>query len=149
MPALPPSIRRRLSEAISVDAPPSDARRSRPLPGESVRRFLATTQDVRFERFLDTLGQGSDHTLDFMHLLLPHRPWHYLPDGRRYLSPRSYRAGIFGAWPRDRRVVQIGRQRHLLQTALVDRMLGRLVLRLKKQRRLRPLARSSSRPTTG
>ena len=26
---------------------------------ESVRRFLATTQDVRFERFLDTLGDGS------------------------------------------------------------------------------------------
>ncbi len=133
VPSLPPSIRGRLSKAISVDEPPRDASRSRRVAPDSVRRFLSTTQDVRFERFLDTLGQGSHHTLDFMHLLLPHRPWHYLPDGRRYLSPRSYRAGLVGAWSRDRRVVQIGRQRHQLQAAMVDRMLRRLVLHLKER----------------
>ena len=132
VPALPPSLRRRVSDAISVEGPPEDARRSRPFPDESVRRFLATTQDVRFERFLDTLGDGRARTLDFMHLILPHRPWRYLPDGRRYYSPRSYRAGAFGRWPRDRRVVEIAWQRHLLQTALVDRMLARLVRRLKE-----------------
>ena len=62
--------------------------------------------------------------------MLPHRPWRYLPDGRRYESPRPYRDGLFGRWPRDGRIVEIAWQRHLLQTALVDRMLTRLVARL-------------------
>lgn len=130
VPALPPGVRRRLAKAISADGPPAEARRAQRF-GESVRRFVATTQDVRFARFLDTLGDGTRPTLNYLHLVLPHRPWRYLPDGRRYESPRPYRDGLFGRWPRDRRIVEIAWQRHLLQTSLVDRMLTRFVSRLK------------------
>lgn len=130
VPALPPGVRGRLAKAISADGPPAEARRAQRF-GESVRRFVATTQDVRFARFLDTLGDGTRPTLNYLHLVLPHRPWRYLPDGRRYESPRPYRDGLFGRWPRDRRIVEIAWQRHLLQTSLVDRMLTRFVSRLK------------------
>ena len=102
VPALPPGLRRRLGDAISPEGPPPGADRLEDAGGESVRRFLSTTQDVRFARFLDALGTGGRPALDYLHLVLPHRPWRYLPDGRRYDSPRPYRDGLFGRWPRDR-----------------------------------------------
>ena len=131
VPALPPGVRSRVANAISAEGPPAAARPIRDVGTQSVRRFVATTQDVRFARFLDTLGDGTRPTLNYLHLVLPHRPWRYLPDGRRYESPRPYRDGLFGRWPRDRRIVDLAWQRHLLQTSAVDGMLTRLLDRLK------------------
>lgn len=131
IPALPPGVRGRLAGAVEPDGPPEAAGRTERVGDANVRRFVSTTQDVRFERFLDTLGGGRRPALNYLHLVLPHRPWRYLPDGRRYESSRSYRDGLFGRLPRDRRVVAIAWQRHLLQTAFVDRLITRLRRRLK------------------
>ena len=84
VPALPPGVRSRVANVISAEGPPAAARPIRDVGTQSVRRFVATTQDVRFARFLDTLGDGTRPTLNYLHLVLPHRPWRYLPDGRRY-----------------------------------------------------------------
>ena len=41
----------------------------------------------RFEEWIDQIQPGRRPTLNFKHTLLPHVPWQYLPDGRRYRAP--------------------------------------------------------------
>jgi Sulfatase len=87
-------------------------------------------QPVRFRQFLDSIdGQGTP--FHFVHLILPHQPWRYLPDGLQY-PPRSiglvnYDERTAEAWP-----AVVNRQRHLLQAMYVDRLLGQVVDRLKQ-----------------
>ena len=129
LPGLPLGLRKRAADLFEPgNARPAPAR---PL-GRSVRRHLRTTQDVRFERFLATLRPSRGRTLHYLHLLLPHRPWLYLPSGHKYRSLRPYQfEGVFSRWPRDPRALTQGYQRHLLQLGYVDRLLGRVLDRLR------------------
>lgn len=130
VPALPVSLRKRLSDAWRPSGSTA-AERPDPARGESVRRLMYATQDVRFERFLQTIVPAREPTLNFLHLLLPHRPWLYEPSGRKYRSLRQISVSPFGRWPRDPRVRSLGWQRHLLQVEYVDRLIARLVARMK------------------
>jgi hypothetical protein len=71
-------------------------------------------------------------SLYFLHLLLPHSPYQYLPDGRVYTNPIGRgpmtRAGT---WPIG--VQQVNEQRLLLQLAYTDKVLGTVIDRLKRQ----------------
>jgi hypothetical protein len=64
-------------------------------------------------------------------MVLPHAPWRYLPDGRRYATDFEPEAGKDGdrlvtdPWPVAQRY-----QRHVLQTQFADRLLGRLIDRM-------------------
>jgi len=89
---------------------------------------------ARFERWLQTIDGKVDRTLYFKHVLLPHVPWQYLPDGRIYRKhANEYIPDINGVQSfGDRWLLQQGYQRHLFQAAFVDKMLGRLVARLKQ-----------------
>ena len=87
----------------------------------------------RFEEFVDDIDGGAWPRLHLIHVLLPHVPFQYLPSGRRYrLSPREALPGF------DHRpgyavqfLVRQSYQRHLLQLQATDRLLGRLLDRLK------------------
>ena len=71
-------------------------------------------------------------TFHFLHLMLPHEPWVYLPIGQRFSASGAVagvRAG--GLWVDDRATVAFDYQRHLLQVGLVDALLGRMVARLR------------------
>lgn len=127
IPALPHSIRVRLADALHPGVSPNDVA---PLGRRSVRNHVVAAQDVRFTRFLETLDGRRQRTLNFMHLILPHRPWHYLPSGQSYVSRRSYSESLFVRWPHDPWPSTLGYQRHLLQLEFVDRLIGRLVQRL-------------------
>ena len=82
-----------------------------------------------FSRFERDLGSGTRAQLHYMHLLLPHRPWRFLPDGRHYpVLPVPGRTGR--VWLHDDWLVTQRYQRHLLQMGLVDRLLGRVLDRL-------------------
>ena len=86
-------------------------------------------QPQRFERFLESIdGRGT--SFHFIHLILPHAPWQFLPDGRRYppedLGLVNYDQRTAARWP-----AVVDRQRHILQTMYVDRLLGRTIARLK------------------
>lgn len=89
---------------------------------------------ARFGQWLQTIDGKVDRTLYFKHVLLPHVPWQYLPSGQVYRRhAQEYIPGInqepsFG----DRWLLEQGYQRHLMQVAMVDRMIGRLVARLKR-----------------
>ena len=66
----------------------------------------------------------------FLHVLLPHEPWVYLPTGQRFSASGAV-AGFgdaYGLWVDDRAPVAFDYQRHLLQVGLVDALLGRLVV---------------------
>ena len=97
-----------------------------------------------FDNLSTTSRTGSTHScvrstprppanpLYFLHLLLPHTPWRYLPDGQVYNAeslPIPERP--HGVWPDAIQSVQ--HQRHLLQVAYTDKLLGTVIDRLKRQ----------------
>jgi hypothetical protein len=86
-----------------------------------------------FEKFAAGIRPKDNlRTLTFLHLLLPHHPWQYLPSGRQYGNGiRLDGAGEWWAeWNADAWLVEQGLQRHLLQAGYADRLLGRLLDRL-------------------
>jgi len=113
---------------------------TRRVPRESKRhRYLrlhanlAAGRPRRFEEFLEEIHGGSRPRLHVIHVLLPHMPFQYLPSGRRYRrSPREDLAGLDGrpgyGIPF---LVRQSYQRHLLQLGATDRLLGRLLDRLR------------------
>jgi Sulfatase len=66
-------------------------------------------------------------------VLMPHVPWHYLPSGRTY----PYRSFSGNGMQDDRDwgpgIYDENHQRHLLQLAYTDKLIGQLVQRLKDQ----------------
>jgi hypothetical protein len=72
--------------------------------------------------------------LHFLHVLLPHEPYVYLPTGQMG-RPGGEPLGLeaFGVWSDDRRLVSIAYQQHLLQVQFVDRLLGLTIDRLKAE----------------
>lgn len=85
-----------------------------------------------FERFIRSLRPGGRPSLNFLHVLLPHGPWQYLPSGRQFAVIEPGAPGRIGdRWAEPWLAVQ-AQQRHLLQTAFVDRLIGRLVARLRE-----------------
>ena len=67
----------------------------------------------------------------FMHILLPHEPWIYLPTGQRFSLHQNITGGLNGTWFDDERAVALNYQRHLLQVQYVDSLLGRMLERLR------------------
>jgi hypothetical protein len=123
------------SVAYAHLALPKELARRLPSISESWGHFLGHSDDepARFERFLGSIRPTSKPSLWFVHLLLPHTPWQYLPDGERYDA--SYTRPAWGSdefWVDDPAVVLQNEQRHLLQLAYVDRLLGRLLRRLRE-----------------
>lgn len=108
------------------------------------------TRGGQFEDFVAQLEQRDEPALYYLHSLLPHRVWRYLPDGRQYLLdevwaaldppvPQPARVGdkLFGhRWQPDPWAIQTARQRHLLQVQYVDTLLGQLLSQLREQEML-------------
>jgi hypothetical protein len=70
--------------------------------------------------------------LNFLHVLLPHDPYNYLPSGSVY--PGGGVDGMLGkVWTKDDFLPSVAYQRYLLQVGYADRELGRLVAQLKSQ----------------
>ena len=96
----------------------------------------AYQRDAEFERFLATIEKGRDAHLYFLHTLLPHMPFEYVPSGRRYRAPDPQGRQVQGKRlfeATDPGFVDTLYQRHLLQVGFVDRLLGRLIDRLREQ----------------
>jgi hypothetical protein len=93
----------------------------------------AVNQPVRFQQFLRALEQpatgsaAAPPTLHFLHLLLPHNPYRYLPSGMRYPYVRMPVEG--GWWGR------LTLQRLELQLEYTDRLLGELLDTLERSGR--------------
>jgi sulfatase-like protein len=81
--------------------------------------------------FLVSLKPGPRPALWYLHVMLPHSPWTYLPSGRRYSVRAAPGWGPDEVWTDNQAAVDQYWQRHLLQLAYADRVLGRLLARLR------------------
>jgi hypothetical protein len=96
---------------------------------------LKSGRAERFERFIRTIRASRRPTLWVKHALLPHGPWVYLPSGERsrpegpeLLPGMQTIPGFY-----DDYLTHHNQQRQLLQLGFADRLLGRLVARLKSR----------------
>jgi hypothetical protein len=106
---------------------------TQPLEGAADFRFKQAgfNQPARFGDFLAGLEPGDRPALHFLHLLLPHAPWRYLPSGNEY-NFRTYGA----VFPSDRlpgAVIELAHRQHLLQVAYTDRLVGQVIDKLKAE----------------
>ncbi|HEX2296081.1 MAG TPA: sulfatase-like hydrolase/transferase [Actinomycetota bacterium] len=109
----------------------------RPPPGPRLLGFGPGERGSLFFSFLDALEPPDRPRLHFVHLVLPHGPWRYLPSGQRYdevdpMPGETDRRGRGTSWVPDRWLVAQAYQRHLLQTRLVDRLVSKLIVRLRR-----------------
>jgi hypothetical protein len=96
-----------------------------------------------FRDFTNSIEATGWPTVHFLHILLPHAPWEYLPSGQRYpagngprirgLSGQNDRGEDASRWVGDQWTITQNYQRHLLQVGMVDQLVGRLVKRLHDQ----------------
>ena len=89
----------------------------------------------RFYDFLDTFEADARPTLYYLHVVFPHMPYQYLPSGKmfraqvsKFLKP----AAPGQRRPPDDETRVFLYKRYLLQTGLVDRMVGDFTSRLKE-----------------
>jgi hypothetical protein len=100
----------------------------------NTRANLNGGREARFEGWIQQIRPTRRPSLNFKHTLLPHVPWQYLPDARRYrrqandaipgLSNQSFE------WQSQLNVLI---QRHVLQTGFADHELQELWKHLKSE----------------
>lgn len=106
------------------------AKRPKPPKIDLSTFYLGRIHD--FNRFVASFHAPSRGrpTLYFLHVLLPHAPWLFLPDGRGRAVATINSPGRSGElWWNADLAVQAW-QRHLLQVGYTDRLLGRFLDRL-------------------
>ncbi|MEV4711375.1 sulfatase-like hydrolase/transferase [Micromonospora sp. NPDC049374] len=113
------SYRERTAEEAGIDA-------AEPVPTDPKFRWdsLNVNQPARFTSFLNGLTPSARPTLHFLHLLMPHSPWAFLPSGARYEAPEDFPNEGDG-W------VDLARARHLAQLGYTDRLIGETVRTLR------------------
>ena len=100
-------------------------------PGGRARDYIGREAEVR--EFVASLEPGDRPSLYFLHTLLPHHPWEYLPNGKVYGSDLGTQPGMVNErWVGDPQLAVQAEQRHLLQVGYVDLLLGQIVDRLEK-----------------
>jgi hypothetical protein len=134
---LPADLRERLPAVDRVwegfeaepGAEPGELERFGNLRRDVLARLARDDATAGFERAIGSLErQGSRPPLLFLHSTLPHGPWRYLPDGRRYTTDGYEYPGLGSeGWTGPQWQVDQGFQRHVLQVQYVDRLLGRLL----------------------
>lgn len=108
-------------------APPTD----QPVP-RALFHLGRTDRAGEFRRFVHAIGTPNERPgFYFLHSMLPHVPWEYLPSGRRYGTASD---GVHGLerefWSADPWPVLHHRKRYLLQVEFLDRLIGELTARL-------------------
>lgn len=97
------------------------------------RALLADGQQASIERGLDQMAtvEVSEPALFYLHAIVPHHPWQFLPDGRSYpFIVSSNPASFEGGWIDDEFLVAQAMQRHLLQVGYADHVIGEVVATL-------------------
>jgi hypothetical protein len=86
-------------------------------------------------RLVDSIEPDEDPTLHYLHVLMPHAPYHFLPSGQTY-DPNASLAGgmseITGTRSTDQAGADVDRQRLVLQAMYTDRVVGDVLERLEE-----------------
>src|SRR5918992_3008884 len=102
---------------------------------QSFSEFRRDPRALNFASFVASIRPGPEPRFHYLHLIAPHSPWRYLPSGQRYpeTDPEPGEINPPGSgrmWSEDEWLTTQVYQRHLLQTVLVDRLLGVFLRRL-------------------
>ncbi len=103
-----------------------DARR---LGIPSPRESGALSRPGQFKTFTEEIEPQEGPVLHYLHVLLPHKAWRYLPSGERYSDTVGADAELGGLedWEEDDWPVLQSEQRFLLQLQYTDKLLGELL----------------------
>jgi sulfatase-like protein len=109
-----------------------------PPAGSRFGDFGGSLRGENFRGFLRLLRPRERPALYYLHLVAPHTPWSFLPSGVRYQPDRRPAGelevpGPGRAWGPNPWLAAQAQQQHLLQTRLVDRLVGALVDRLRRE----------------
>ena len=94
-----------------------------------------------FQEFTTSLSRNTAPSLYYLHAMLPHKPWQYLPSGKQYsLAPDALDGQIrlesnnvsYPAWGADQSLIDYNYRRHALQAGYVDGLVGELIERLQE-----------------
>jgi hypothetical protein len=110
-------------------------------PADNADNKAAAERLGQFPEFIESIskrtgGTNGSRSLDFIHAVFPHSPWVFYPSGKTYGGFGSGPRGITGLdkdqwWTKDEWPVIQAYQRHLLQVIYADKLVGRLVKKLK------------------
>lgn len=110
------------------------ARKAGGSPVSPVLQEIANGNEPRYFRdFAASIERSDRPTFYFLHLLLPHKPWRWLPSGLTYPQHERGDGQNGNGWTTEPWPPQLARQRHLMQTVEADRVIGQIVRRLKEQ----------------
>ncbi len=114
-------------QTSTPDAPPT----AKPVQ-RALRHLREADRAAEFRRFGDSIRpQGQRPGFYFLHSLLPHLPWEYLPSGRTYRVTRTRVHGLERElWTTDAWPVHHHEKRYLLQVEFVDGLIGELIEKL-------------------
>ena len=100
----------------------------------SPRESGALTRPGQVETFTEEIEPADGPVLHFLHVLLPHKAWRYLPSGARYPDTVGSDAELGGleAWDGDDWPVLQAEQRFFLQLQYTDRLLGEVLDNLRE-----------------
>lgn len=119
----------------------NDAPRERKSRSDFRKQGRLATHRQRIERvdlLLDRLIEAPDSPFSYVHINLPHPPYHFLGSGKTYMPrDRALRQPNLGAalgevrarraWADDEYLIRLAYQRMILQVVYADRLLGRLI----------------------
>ena len=132
-----------LPNDLTDDLPSIDASWSNFSGGEDgedydiIGRFQVLTYDEDrrspIAQFLEDIEPANgEPRLSFLHALVPHVPWDYLPSGQTYPSPARAPGSKSPGWGDDVWLVDQAYQQHLVQVQYVDSVVGSLIDRLEE-----------------
>jgi Sulfatase len=100
---------------------------------EVFRRINEDDVPASFERMGRAVGEpGARPPLLFLHVSIPHVPWNFTPEGKRYETRVSMPGVVDGTWVGSQWLADQGFQRHLLQTQYADKLLDGFLRRLRE-----------------
>lgn len=132
-----------LPDDIADDLPPIDATWSNFSGADPENDFditalfqeLAYSGDRRqpIAEFTENVGTaGNEPRLSFLHAMVPHVPWTYLPSGQLYPAPDAAPGSKRTGWGEDVWLVDQAYQQHLTQVGYVDSVVAGLIARLEQ-----------------
>lgn len=100
----------------------------------SPRESGAVTRPGQVATFVEEIQPASGPVLHFLHVLLPHKAWRYLPSGERYPDTVGADSELGGleSWTDDEWLTLQQEQRFFLQLKYTDKLLGDVLRRLRE-----------------
>ncbi|MSO59927.1 MAG: hypothetical protein EXQ63_06340 [Ilumatobacteraceae bacterium] len=107
--------------ATVVDNEKQEPRKAE-IPAAVIQNFIALQQTENFNKWLHQVRPSAVPSFSYIHLLLPHQPWIYYPDGFHYSTAEKEWLKNETQWETD-----VKQQRSILQAQYVDTLVGQLL----------------------